>query len=487
MARVGVIGIQHEANSFSSQPASIDQFKLALGQSMIQNGPGQHHEVAGMLEALADCGVETVPLMAAWAVPAGLITEKAHAWLHEVLKKSLQEAGALDGLLVAPHGAAVSVLTLDFDGQWLAQCRQVLGQRVPIVATLDLHANLSPKMVKTCDAVIAYRTNPHLDQYARGREAAKLMVATLRGDVLPATAAAYPRAILSMDRGCTDESPCQDLLAKVQEIQKRPHVLSASFLHGFAYSDVPEMGSSFCVVTDRRPDLAQQYADELAGVLLSMKDELVCRLPGTRDAVSDAAGREGTLCLLDVGDNVGGGAAGDGTYLLHELHRQQISQSFVSLYDPSAAAAAASAGVGATLDLSMGGHTDVLHGPPFVALVKVVRLHQGTFREDQPSHSGRSDYDMGPTAIVQTSNGITIQLTSKRVPPFSLRQITCCGLDPRSFRVLVAKGVNAPLAAYRPVCDHLIRVNTRGSTTVDLATLPYQHRRRPLFPFDSID
>jgi microcystin degradation protein MlrC len=185
-----------------------------------------------------------------------------------------------------------------------------------------------------------------------------------------------------------------------------------------------------------------------------------------------------------MGDNVGGGSAADGTVLAHALHRAGDLRAFVSLYDPEAAQACRGAGEGAALSLSMGGKTDDMHGAPLNVEVTVKRLHDGKFPEPHPRHGGRSRYDMGPTAIVETQLGITIQLTSLRTPPFSLCQMSCCGLDAQTFAVIVAKGVHAPVAAYEPVCKTFIRVNTPGSTTADLTPLPFVRRRRPLFPLD---
>ena len=136
------------------------------------------------------------------------------------------------------------------------------------------------------------------------------------------------------------------------------------------------------------------------------------------------------------------------------------------------------------LNLSIGGKTDQLHGEPFVADVTVRSLHDGVFRESEVRHGGFTVFDQGRTAIVETDNGLTIMITSRRALPFSLKQLTAFGLEPKSFKALVAKGVNAPLAAYRPVCPTLIRVNTPGVTTADMNQLTFHHRRRPMFPFE---
>jgi microcystin degradation protein MlrC len=311
------------------------------------------------------------------------------------------------------------------------------------------------------------------------------MARTLSGEVRPTQAAAMPPIAINIERQQTAASPCRELLASADQMLQQPGVLSNSVVLGFPYADVAEFGSAFIVVTDNNPARAQQLADQLAGYLWQQRQDFVAELIGIDQALAMAAEHPGTSCLLDMGDNIGGGSAADGTLIAHALYRHGGGlRSFVSLYDPAAVRQAVAAGVGAKIKLTMGGHTDDLHGPPLPAEVTLVSLHDGRFHEPSPRHGGRSDYDMGQTAIVETAHGMTLQLTSLRIPPFSLGQLTSCGLDPGAFDVLVAKGVVAPMAAYAPVSAQFIRVNTPGSTTADMQTLPYRQRRRPLFPFE---
>ena len=176
----------------------------------------------------------------------------------------------------------------------------------------------------------------------------------------------------------------------------------------------------------------------------------------------------------------------DSTHLVHAIRRHGIRPAFVCLCDPPAVQQAAQAGVGARIRMSVGGRTDRRHGEPYDDEFTVLGLYDGKFHEPQPRHGGFTDCDQGPTAVVRGDSGITVMLTTRRMPPFSLRQLTAFDVDPGTFHVLVAKGVNAPVAAYQPVCRHLIRVNTPGCTTADLTMLDYQHRRRPMFPFESV-
>jgi microcystin degradation protein MlrC len=267
-------------------------------------------------------------------------------------------------------------------------------------------------------------------------------------------------------------------------MRDRPGVLSNSLFLGFPYADVPEMGAAVLVVTDNDAALAQRLADEWASFLWERRQEFVGQLVGIDEALHRAATLDGSVCLLDMGDNVGGGSPGDGTLLAHAIQRRGLGPAVVCLYDPESVRQAATAGPGSRVPLLVGGKTDNRHGPPLEAEFTVAGLFDGRFTEAAPRHGGIVQYDQGRCAVIRTDNGLTLLLTSRRVPPFSLGQLTSCGLDPSAFRLLVAKGVHAPVAAYAPVCRAFLRVNTPGVTTADLSRLDYCHRRRPLFPFE---
>jgi len=325
-----------------------------------------------------------------------------------------------------------------------------------------------------------------MDQESRGAEAAELMVRTLRGEIRPTQSAARPPISINIERQLTSVSPCRELIEFADAMRSRPGVLSNSVVLGFPYADVAEMGSSFIVVTDNDPQLAAQLSQELAKYVMDRREDFVPQLTSPEQALEQVARTSGSALLLDMGDNMGGGAPADGTVLAHAILKRPITPAFVSINDPEAQAQARNAGAGSEVALRIGGKHDEQHGPPINAKVRVVSLHDGKFTEPNPSHGGWSRFDMGPTAIVETTQGLTIQITSRRTLPVSLLQLTSCGLEPARFRILVAKGVNAPVAAYRAVCSTVIRVNTPGVTTADMKTLHYEHRRRPLFPFEPV-
>jgi len=244
------------------------------------------------------------------------------------------------------------------------------------------------------------------------------------------------------------------------------------------------MGSAVIVVTDKNKQQADQLSQDLALKMWDMRHNFSGDFTSVSEALKQCEGATERICLLDMGDNVGGGSSADGTELLAAIHTKGIGLAFGCLYDPEAVTACEQAGIGSRMKLKVGGKSDNLHGAPMEVEVTVRSLHDGKFREPLPRHGGITEFDQGRTAICETDSGLTFMLTSLRMVPFSLQQLISCGLDPESFRILIAKGVNAPIAAYRDVCETFIRVNTKGSTCADMSRLEYQHRRRPMFPLE---
>ena len=489
--RVGIISLIHESNTFAVTPTTIELFRrdsLLTGEAIREEFSGGHHQITGFLDGLAESGVAAVPVFYASTPPSGTITHETCEQLNQLMFEALEHAGPLDGFLVSPHGANAGEGDdyRDLDGFWLSRLRDRVGSEVPIICVIDPHANLSSRMIAACDATIAYRSNPHLDQKSRGLEASKLMLRTLQGEVRPVQRAAFPPFGININCQRTTQPPCLPLYELANRQLQRPGVLSNSVVLGFPYADVEEMGSSAIAVTDNDPDLAQRLADEMAAYMVEHRAEFIGDYLAIPEAVDRALSKQGPICLLDMGDNVGGGSAADSTLIAHEIHARSSTTAFICLYDPEAQSQARQAGVGGRLTLRMGGKTDDRHGAPLETEVIVNSLHEGTFEESQIRHGGYTHFDMGPTAVVSTTSGLTVSLTTLRTVPVSLGVVTSIGLRPEDFQILVAKGVHAPVAAYEPVCTELIRVNTPGATAADMRTFDYQHRRRPMYPFEEI-
>jgi microcystin degradation protein MlrC len=485
--RVGIIGLAHESNTFISAPTVLEDFRrevLFSGEALTRQWRRAHHEMGGFLTGLEKAGLTPVPIFSGLALAKGVVAADAYDTMLGMIVEGLEKAGQLDGLLVAPHGAGVSENHRDMDGAWLSEVRRRIGPDIPMMCTLDPHTNLSQRMIDACDATITYRTNPHIDQKQVGMQAADLLDRTLRGQIKPTQTAAFPPIAVNIEKQQTAQPPCRPMYELADSMLQRPGVLSNSIALGYPYADVEEMGTAFVVVTDNDIDLARRCAGQLSDHLWHHRHDFNPTLVSVEEALDRALAAEAPVCLLDMGDNVGGGSPADSTYLAAALHERKIKSSFVCMYDPQSVQRAADAGPGNRTEFSIGARTDTLHGKPLHLTATVRSLHDGEFTETKPRHGGRSEGHLGPTAIVQSDHGMTIQITTQRNMPFSLEHIRCCDLDPASFRILVAKGVVAPVAAYEEVCKTFIRVNTRGVTSADLSSFDYHHRRRPLFPFE---
>lgn len=363
-----------------------------------------------------------------------------------------------------------------------------MGPDATIGVTLDMHANVSARMVEHADVVNLYMTNPHLDARVRARECGRLVFRTARGEIHPVMALESPPLIVNILRQGTSDSPMRELVGRAVEAATRTGVLSVSIGEGFPYADVAEMGMSFLAVTDGDPELARSIARELAQAAWDVRSDLDGDGVPVDDALRQAeviARDARPVVLLDVGDNVGGGSPADSTHVLAAARRLGIGGIFQSLCDPAAVAECAAAGIGATVELEVGGKTDRLHGSP-IAVRGVVRgLDDGRFEDSGPTHGGQRFFDAGPRTVIETDDGFTLLITSRTMGNMSRQELVSAGIDPLRQPIIVAKGVHSPRGAFEPIASVMIQLNSAGCTSADVTALPYRHRRRPMFPYES--
>ncbi len=484
--RVALLGLYHESNTFISSFTTVEDFRNGhwlTGEAIRSEYQQAFHEIGGMLEVMDLQGIEVVPVMYAEATPGGMLDSATFDTLCEQMFQQLDLVLPVDGCLVVPHGAGVSERYRDMDGEWLTRLRQKLGPGIPIIGSLDPHANVSQQMVDATDALVAYKTNPHIDQRETGKEAAMLMAGTLKQVIQPVNYFVQLPMAMSIEQQFTGSEPCLGLYQCARDLLDRPGVISTTILLGFPYADVAEMGSAFILVADGKSDEAQKAVDDLLayatekkrffnGVKRSINEELPLMKHYAKP-----------ILLLDMGDNIGGGSSGTSTHLLKALEQDGSFKSFICICDAAAVAEAIKHQPGDSFPCSFGREFET-HGDPVSVEVKLMSVHEGKFSESSPRHGGQVNFDMGQTAVVQTTAGNVVMLTSRRVPPFSLQQLLCAGLQPGDFDAIVAKGVNAPIAAYAPVCKPMLQIDTPGCTRADMTRFSYKNRRKPLFPFE---
>lgn len=482
--KVALLGIYHETNTFIETPTKLEDFRNGYwleGDAIRKEYEGAHHEISGVIEVIDGCeDMELVPVFYVSATPGGLIEKEAYETIFDQMMAALEAVLPVDGCIVVPHGAGVADGYPDMDGHWLGLLRKKLGKAIPVTGTLDPHANVSPEMVSATDALVAYSTNPHVDQHATGVQAARVMVRILRKEITPVQQLVQLPLAISIEQQFTSNEPCRSLYAFLDKIKKKNRLLLGSVLLGFPYADVREMGSGFILVADAEgAENLVTAGNQLTEYVLDKKEDFNGHKKEIALIAPTLAASEKPVLLLDMGDNVGGGALGNSTYLLEFLEKEVDGKVFICVDAPEAVAEAAHHKIGDSFELAFGERSNKYHTE-----VELQQLTNGIFTEDTPKHGGFVNYDMGTTVVVKTKKGNMVMLTSKRTPPYSLRQMTAFGLDPKSFDYIVAKGVNAPIAAYKSVCPSIVQVDTPGVTQADMTLFDYQNRRKPMFPFE---
>lgn len=487
--RVALLGFHHESNTFAPVPATLGQFLASgpdEGPELLAKYADSQATLAGFIEAAHHADdVDLIPLLHFDLNPMGTITAEAFDTIIAQLLAALDRGGPWDAVLLGLHGAAASEVYRDADGEVIERVRQLVGPDVAIGVTYDMHANVSPRMVDGVTVANTYMTNPHLDPRQRARECADLIFRVVRGEIHPVMALEKPPVAVNILRQGTSDSPMKELVALAHQAATRPGVLSVSIAEGFPYADVEEMGMAFLAVTDDDVALAHEVARELARAAWEVRADLEGDGVAIDDALQHAAqATRHPVVLLDVGDNVGGGSPGDSTHVLAAAQRLGVGGLFHSLCDPASVTACMAAGIGATVELDVGAKTDHQHGEP-VAISGVVRLiDDGKFEDSGPTHGGFRFYDAGPRALVETDDQHMVLLTSRPMGNTSRQELISAGLDPLTQPIIVAKGVQSPRGAFEPIAAEMIALNTPGCTSADINALTYQHRRRPMFPYE---
>lgn len=489
--RIAIGGIIHETHTFAPERTDLDSFArqgVYTDDALIQHFTGSPTAIGGTLEGLSRAAYTALPLLYAAAMPAGIVTRAAYTTLVEDLLTRLANAGHIDGVLLMLHGAMVAEEQDDCEGEILERARAIVGPTTPLIATLDMHGNVSPAMVDATDALVAFDTNPHLDTFERGLEAAAILVRMLEDGLRPVQALQHPPLLLSALTTWTQQLPLRAVHARAQTWERDPRVVAISVMGGFAYADTPHSGMSVIVTTDGDRALAHTIAGDLATCAMDERQAAAYYGVAVDAAIQQALDVEaGPVILADIGDNIGGGSPGDGTILLHALIAAQAQGAVIVLADPEAVDAATRAGIGATVELLVGGKADHMHGDPVALTGTVERLTDGNFTTAGTDHFaqiyGRT-VAMGRCAVV-VSDGVRLLLTERKTPPGDLMQLRSQGIIPEEQRIIVVKSAVAFRGAYEPIAKAIIEVDTPGLCTADLRRFTYRKLPRPIFPLDT--
>jgi len=481
--------IEHETSTFTPVTTTwesfFERFGVVRGAAIVEKFRGTNTPIGGFIEGADAHGFELIPTLFAEAHPSGPAPRSVFDRLVNELLDGMRAAGTIDGVLLELHGAMVAEGVDDGEGYILAAVRDLVGSAIPIVAQLDIHSSISPRMVTNADVLIGRESYPEIDMAARGRECADVLVRILTQGLRPTMALHQLPMIWGMNQ-VTAHSPMYAAIAELHRIEAQPGVVCGSIATGFPLSDVPDMGSSVYIVTDNNLALAQRYADELAAWIWERRADWQLAMPSTAKALT-AAQTQGhyPVIFADRNDNPGGGSPGDSTGLLRTFIEAGLEDACVLyIVDPAAVEQCQRAGVGATLTLDVGAKSSPLQGQPVRMTVEVLTCSDGRFYYDGPMYAGL-ECDMGPSAHIR-QGGIHVILTNGRDQPFDTAFARTLGLDPRQMRYIGLKSAAHFRAAFEPWAGAIYVVSEPSVHSADTGTLTYHHLGRKLYPFDPL-
>ena len=490
-SRIAIGGILHETHTFMEQGTTLADFaaqSLHFGEDLLSSMRGSRSGIGGIIDRATEHDWCLLPTLYAAAMPAGVVTEAAYGELLSELTDRLRLAMPLDGALLTLHGAMVAEGELDAEAAIVAQARAIVGGDVLIVVLLDMHGNVSPRLVELADVLLAYDTNPHIDAHARGVEAAEIMARLLRQELRPTAAYARPPLLLQVQSTGTDAAPLARAHTRAAEIEAEDEVICIAVMAGFAYADTPYSGPCIIVTTNSQPELAQDFATELSDILYRQRESALPIFLPPSEAVAEATRHDsGPVVLVDSADNIGGGTTGDGTDALAAMLDHDVREGTIVLADPEAVDICWRAGQGAEVTLKAGGKADGWHGSPVTVTGKVRALSDGVFRCELPDNHFASFYGstvhMGRSVWLRVA-GVNILLTERKTPPLDLAQLRHIGIIPEAQSMIVVKSAVAYRAAYMPIASAAIEMDTAGLCSANLSRFPYRHLKRPVFPLD---
>lgn len=483
--RIAIGGLMHESATFSRVPTELDDFTVDEADAIRTTALAEHDEVSGALAALAGLPqVEVVPTVCAGATPSGLVSAHAYGAIQGRLLDALRRAGPLDGVLLTLHGSTTVRGFDDAQGDLATSVRETVGTAVPIVATLDLHATPSDRVLGNVDALVAYRTAPHRDACETGARAAALLWRIVTTAERPAMAFARLPLLLPGELGQTELEPMASLMRSARTAEAAlPEIWSVSILQGYPWADLPEPGVSVVVVADAAAGAeptARSLARDLQAQYWSIRDALHRSVEVLSVAEALAAARglaaEGRLVYLcDSGDNPTAGADCDDARLEHALLASGLDRvTFGPIADPPAVAACRRAGLGEGLRVALGGRPSrrpeiALTVDGWVSAVATDREGGGLVRLT----AGNTELLVSERRLGMRDPGILSSVGIDPAAPGSVHVLKSGYLFP-AFADLVARtpGARAMLMA------------TPGASSLDLRQIPYRRVRRPVYPLD---
>lgn len=484
---IAVGGFQHETNTFAPHLASFEAFAradswpaLSSGEALFETMAGLNIPLSGFIDRARQHGHQLRPLLWCSAEPSSYVTRDAFERIAAMICDGLRDSAPLDGVYLDLHGAMVTEHYEDGEGELLRRVRQVVGAEVPVVISLDLHANVTAAMVEYSDTMTIYRTYPHLDMATTGARACEQLQFLLSGQTLHKAMRKIP-FLVPLTSQCTDFEPCRSLYRSLQTTGGAGGISSVDFAAGFPPADIAECGPAVVAYgTDR--DAVEAAAGEVFRRVVDAESEFEFELLPADEAVARALSNESDkpVVLADAQDNPGAGGTSDTTGLLESLVRGGARGAVLAvLYDPAVAALAHAAGIGALLETELGAKSGFAGVEPYRGRFQVEALGDGRFVYTGAMHLNVHAElgDMALLRIVDAHSEVRVVVGSKRAQCLDLAIIRHLGIEPTAQKILAVKSTVHFRADFDPVAAATLVAIAPGANYCRLAEMKYCNLR----------
>lgn len=486
---IAIAEIKQETNTFSHVPTTLENFRsnyLLDGPDLVDALRTTNCETAGFVQACEERDLPLEPIIAANSISGGRVTREAFESLRQKLVNGLSSMQSCDGVLLSLHGAMATEGSDDPDGAFLQEARRLVGPHVPVVCTLDLHANVTRLMVECADSIFGYQTYPHTDARDVAIKAGHHLADIVKGKVVPHRAFVKLPMILPPEEAMTTRGPMARLIGQAKTLEGQGVATHVSVFQVQPWLDMPEMGCSVLAVSVQGASQAQTAAQDIAYAFWESREELTPTLVPIDKAIARAKAVDGRpVVFADAADGTGSGSPGDSTAVLEALIGAGFDDvAFVPMVDPEAVDECWRTGKGHHVSLSVGGKLDPMYGKPITVSGEIERVGRDAFTMEGPSFAGMR-YDMGRTATLRIGaiRLLLMELSVHTGDPAVYRQ---AGLEPREARVVVVKSPTLFRASYESIAADIIHLDTPGISTSNFQRLPYQRIPRPMYPWDEV-
>lgn len=480
MPKILIAECMQEISSFNPFPSDYDNFHIQRGAEVLAQR-GLNTAVAGALAVFEQGDADVAPTVSAKAGSAGPLSAKGWERLStEILARVEERIERVDGIFVSLHGAMGAENELDPEGRLLTEIRRMAGPDIPIVVSLDLHGILTDRMLRQIDGFALYHTYPHVDFADTGARAAGLLLRLVNETIDPVIARVVIPALVRGDELVTKTGCYGDLIRECQRIERDGSTLAAGIMIGNPFTDVPELCTQVLVMTDGSEARATAEAVRLAQEFWPQRFRMQGKLIPLGRAIAQAKTIAGPVAFTDAADATSSGATGDSNAILKALQAARYDKRVLAqIVDPDAAAAARQAGVGATIDVAIGGAIDTGRFSPMQVRAEVKLLFDGKSR----SETSKLGLRAGPTAVLTFEN-FTVVVLSRSVGLVDRALYFSSGLDPRDFDLVVVKCPHTEHHMYDAWVEKNFNIDAPGATSADLKSLGHTVCARPIFPLD---